>query len=72
MPFVQVRITEGASQQQKEELIEGVTDLLSRVLDKNPASTHVMIEEVPSESWGVRGKTVAELRASGAPGVSRK
>lgn len=72
MPFVQVRITEGASQQQKEELIEGITDLLSRVLDKNPASTHVMIEEVPSESWGVRGKTVAELRASGAPGVSRK
>jgi 4-oxalocrotonate tautomerase len=72
MPFVQVRITEGASQEQKEELIEGITDLLARVLDKNPASTHVMIEEVPAESWGVRGKTVAELRASGTPGVSRK
>jgi 4-oxalocrotonate tautomerase len=42
------------------------------VLEKNPASTHVVIDEVPPESWGVRGKTVAELRAAGAPGVSKK
>lgn len=72
MPFVNVMITAGATNEQKEALIEGITELLARVLDKNPASTHVVIEEVPPESWGVRGKTVARLRASGAPGVSKR
>ena len=72
MPFVNVKITSGATAEQKEALIEGITELLSRVLEKNPASTHVVIDEAPPENWGVRGKTVAELRASGAPGVSKK
>jgi len=72
MPFVNVRITSGASTEQKQALIEGITDLLVRVLEKNPASTHVVIEEVPAENWGVRGQTVASLRAAGAPGVSKK
>ncbi len=71
MPFVNIKITTGASREQKAQLIEGVTDLLVRILDKNPASTHVVIEEVPPENWGVRGKTVAELRAVGSPAVSR-
>ncbi len=72
MPFVNVKITTGATDQQKEALIEGITDLLVRVLDKNPASTHVVIEEIAPENWGIRGRTVAELRAAGAAGVSRK
>lgn len=72
MPFVNVKITTGASREQKAQLIEGITDLLVRVLDKNPASTHVVIEEVPAENWGVSGRSVAELRAAGAPGVSKK
>lgn len=72
MPFVNVKITSGATRQQKAELIEGITDLLVRVLEKNPASTHVVIEEVPAENWGVSGRSVAELRAAGAPGVSKK
>lgn len=72
MPFVNVKITSGATRQQKAELIEGITDLLVRVLEKNPASTHVVIEEVPAENWGVSGRSVAELRAAGALGVSKK
>jgi 4-oxalocrotonate tautomerase len=71
MPFVNIKITTGASREQKAQLIEGVTDLLVRILDKNPASTHVVIEEVPPENWGVRGKSVAELRAAGSSTVSR-
>jgi len=72
MPFVNVKITTGATTEQKAKLIEGITDLLVRVLDKNPASTHIVIEEVPTENWGISGRTVAELRAAGAPGVSKK
>jgi 4-oxalocrotonate tautomerase len=72
MPFVNVKITTGATREQKAELIAGITDLLVRVLDKNPASTHVVIEEVSTENWGISGRSVAELRAAGAPGVSKK
>jgi 4-oxalocrotonate tautomerase len=42
------------------------------VLEKNPASTHVVIEEISPEDWGISGRSVAELRAAGAPGVSKK
>jgi 4-oxalocrotonate tautomerase len=72
MPYVNVKLTSGASREQKEQLIEGITELLVRVLEKNPASTHVVIEEISPEDWGIRGRTVAELRAAGAPGVSKK
>jgi 4-oxalocrotonate tautomerase len=71
MPYVNVKLTSGASRKQKEQLIEGITELLVRILGKNPASTHVVIDEVSPECWGIRGKTVAELRASGAAGISK-
>ena len=71
MPYVNVRITTGASREQKAELIAGITELLVRILDKNPASTQVVIDEISPESWGVGGETVAELRARGASGVSK-
>ena len=70
MPFVNVKITTGATAEQKEEIIVQMTRVLVDVLGKNPASTHVVIEEIDADSWGVGGQTVASLRAAGAPGVS--
>ena len=63
MPYVNIKITrEGATQEQKAELIKGVTDLLTRVLDKNPATTFVVIDEVALEDWGIGGLPVEEFR----------
>lgn len=63
MPYVNVRITrEGATAAQKAEIIAGVTDLLVRVLDKDPATTFVLIDEVALEDWGVGGVTTDEYR----------
>lgn len=63
MPYVNIKITrEGATPAQKSELIKGVTDLLVRVLDKNPATTVVIIDEVNMENWGVGGLPVEEYR----------
>jgi 4-oxalocrotonate tautomerase len=62
MPYVNVRIVEGATTEQKAEVIAGITDVLVRVLGKNPDTTHVVIDEVPLENWGFKGKSVAELR----------
>lgn len=63
MPYVHIQITrEGASVEQKAELIRGATELLVRVLDKNPATTFVVIEEVDTDHWGIGGETVTVLR----------
>ncbi|MBU0516691.1 MAG: 4-oxalocrotonate tautomerase family protein [Proteobacteria bacterium] len=63
MPFVNIKITPGATPEQKARLIQGVTQLLVDVLDKNPATTFVVIEEVATDNWGVGGETVTARRA---------
>lgn len=66
MPYVNVKITrEGATAGQKEEVIKGVTDLLARVLGKNPETTVVVIEEVDTDNWGIGGISVTKHRAQG-------
>lgn len=63
MPFVNIRITnEGATTDQKQKLIKGVTDLLADVLGKNPKTTFVIIDEVETDNWGIGGESVTELR----------
>jgi 4-oxalocrotonate tautomerase len=63
MPFVNIKITrEGATAEQKAELIKGVTDLLVKVLNKNPRTTVVVIEEVETDNWGIGGETVTVIR----------
>jgi len=63
MPYVHIRVTEeGVTAEHKRQLIEGATRLLEQVLNKPPASTFVVIEEVPTDNWGVAGETVTALR----------
>jgi len=65
MPYVNIKITrEGTTPEQKAELIKGTTDLLVRVLNKTPATTFVVIDEVDMEDWGVGGVPVDEFRKS--------
>lgn len=66
MPYVNIKITkEGASSDQKAELIAGVTELLQRVLGKNPATTVVVIDEVETDDWGIGGEQVTRRRQKG-------
>ena len=56
MPYINIKITrEGVTAEQKAELIKGATELLARVLNKNPKTTVVTIEEVDMDSWGIGG-----------------
>lgn len=69
MPYVNVKITrEGATAAQKAEIIAGVTDLLVRVLNKDPATTFVLIDEVALEDWGVAGVPTDVYRSRTARG----
>ena len=67
MPFVNIKITrDGATAEQKSRLIAGVTDLLVETLDKNPATTVVVIEEVDTDNWGIGGESVTVRRQKGS------
>ena len=47
MPYINVRILDdGVTAEQKAEVIAGITDIMVRVLNKTPESTHVVIDEV--------------------------
>tara|TARA_Y100000816_G_scaffold173177_1_gene124515 strand:- start:456 stop:734 length:279 start_codon:yes stop_codon:yes gene_type:complete len=63
MPYILIQITkENVSQQQKQQLIQEATELGVRVLDKDPATTFVVIDEVDTDNWGVAGESVTTLR----------
>ena len=67
MPYVNIKITrEGATAEQKAELIRGVTELLRDKLGKNPATTVVVIDEVETDNWGIGGETVTVRRRRGS------
>jgi 4-oxalocrotonate tautomerase len=54
-----------ATAEQKAELISGVTNLLQKVLGKNPQTTVVVIDEVPTDNWGIGGESVTLRRRAG-------
>jgi len=63
MPYINIKVTrEGVTREQKAALIDGATRLLSDILDKNPATTFVVIDEVEMEDWGIGGLPVEEYR----------
>ena len=63
MPYVNVKITrEGATAEQKAEVIRRMTQVLVDVLGKNPETTVVVIDEVDTDNWGIGGTTVTERR----------
>ncbi|MTW10718.1 2-hydroxymuconate tautomerase family protein [Pseudoduganella eburnea] len=63
MPYVNIRVTnEGVTPEQKLELIKGSTELLVRVLNKDPATTFVIIDEVETDNWGVGYENITTRR----------
>lgn len=63
MPYINVKITnENVTNKQKQAIIKGCTQLMVDVLDKNPATTFVVIDEVDTDNWGIGYEQVAELR----------
>jgi 4-oxalocrotonate tautomerase len=63
MPYINIKVTrEGVSPEQKAALIQGATDLVVNILNKDPATTFVIIEEVETDNWGVAGETITSRR----------
>ena len=68
MPYINIKITKGgATAEQKAALIKGATDLLVKILGKNPNTTVVVIDEVDTDNWGIGGESVTNRRKSVSP-----
>mgnify|MGYP003389231223 CR=1 FL=1 len=62
MPYVNIKITEeGVTAEQKSQLITQTTEMLKTVLNKDPATTSVVIDEVNTDNWGFKGASISEL-----------
>ena len=46
---------EGRSTEQKQALVERITDAMVEEADASPEHLHVIIHDVPKESWGRNG-----------------
>ncbi len=65
MPYINIKVTkESVTKEQKQQLIQGATQLLVDVLDKNPATTVVVIDEVETDNWGINGEQISKLRTN--------
>lgn len=65
MPFVKICVTkenDEPTKEQKELLINGVTNLINEVLGKNKSLTVVIIEEINTDNYGLGGKSITNLR----------
>jgi 4-oxalocrotonate tautomerase len=66
MPYVKVEIARGiATVEQKRAVIKGMTDVLVRELGRNPEYIFVVIDEVDTDNWGRKGRSLSELWQEG-------
>ncbi|HEU0017235.1 MAG TPA: 4-oxalocrotonate tautomerase family protein [Methyloceanibacter sp.] len=62
MPFVNIRLVGGRSQEQKDEISKRVVDGISDVLQLPRNDIWVVFEDVSAADWYVGSTTVAEIR----------
>ena len=61
MPFAQVFLIEGRTEEQKKALIEKVSAAMAEAVGAPLENTRVWIQEVPRAQWGIGGKTAKDL-----------
>lgn len=67
MPYILIQVTdEGVTREQKEAMIAGATELMVKVLNKDPEATFVVIDEVSTDNWGHGGEMVSRRRQRAA------
>ncbi|MEN9887658.1 MAG: hypothetical protein RL758_2236 [Pseudomonadota bacterium] len=61
MPFVQIYMIEGRTEDQKRAVIEKVTQAMVEAVDAPRENVRVWIHDMPKENWGIAGKTVKDM-----------
>ena len=62
MPYINIKVTdEEVTREQKQLLIDGATKLVVDILHKRPEYTHVVIDEINPDNWGIKGLQYSEI-----------
>ena len=65
MPYVTIRVTgDKVTKEQNDALISRTTEMIEDVLGKDPEITWVIVEEIPTDKWGIGGQPYADRQAS--------
>lgn len=61
MPFVQIYMLEGRSEEQKRAVIEKVTAAICEAVDAPPQNVRVWIHDMPNTNWGIAGRVAKDI-----------
>ena len=61
MPFAQIYMLEGRTDEQKKAVIEKVTQALVEATGAPVANVRVWIHDVPKQNWGIGGVSAQDL-----------
>ena len=61
MPFAQIYMIEGRTEEQKKAVIEKVTQSLVEAVGAPQQNVRVWIHDVPKENWGIAGVSAKDL-----------
>ncbi len=59
MPVVIVEMWEGRTIEQKKQLVQGITSVMTN-MGIPPEVVHIIINDVPKHNWGTGGKLASE------------
>ncbi|MDP6040007.1 MAG: 2-hydroxymuconate tautomerase [Candidatus Latescibacteria bacterium] len=60
MPFVNVKMLEGRTHEQKKELVKAITDAMVKTCNAKADGTMVVIEDIPRDHWAKGGTLLSE------------
>ena len=61
MPFAQIHLLEGRSDEQKRAVIEKVTQALCEAVGAPPENVRICIYDIPKANWGIAGRPAKDL-----------
>lgn len=65
MPYINIKMTKedgGATIEQKEQLIKGVTEVFDKVIGRGGKSAVVIIDEISTNNYGIGGESITSIR----------
>ena len=60
MPFVNVKMLEGRTHEQKRELVKAITKSMVEICNAKPDGIMVVIEDIAQDHWGRNGDLLSE------------
>ncbi|UFH32903.1 4-oxalocrotonate tautomerase family protein [Chryseobacterium sp. C-71] len=66
MPFIKVDVLrKDLNREKKQQLMRELNKAVTKVLNKDPHLTHIVINEIEDDNWGYAGEQVTVLKEQG-------